>query len=63
MADVAVTKTDKLKPMRRKARVRELYEMIPLPKSSVVMTSAEKKTGIDELWKAVDTRVWSESFD
>jgi len=51
---LAITKTDKLKPMRRAARLRELRETITLPKASVVATSAQDKLGIDELWKAVD---------
>jgi GTP-binding protein len=51
---VALTKIDKLKPMRRAARVRVLTEQIGLPRESVIPTSAEAGTGIAELWRAID---------
>ena len=51
---LAITKIDKLKPMRRAARLRELRKAIPLPKEYVVTTSAQTKVGIDELWKVMD---------
>jgi GTP-binding protein len=54
---LAITKMDKLKPMKRAARLQVLRAQISMPKESVVTTSAEKKTGIDELWKALDARV------
>jgi GTP-binding protein len=54
---LAITKIDKLKPMRRAERLRELRKQIALPKDCIIATSAEKKTGMDELWKAVDLRV------
>ena len=54
---LAITKIDKLKPMRRAARMRELKKTICLPKESVVTTSAQDKTGIEELWKAMDAGV------
>jgi GTP-binding protein len=54
---LAITKIDKLKPMRRAERLRELRKQVALPKDCVIPTSAEKKTGMDELWKAVDVRV------
>ncbi len=50
----ALTKTDKLKPMRRAARVRALRQAIELPAERVVATSAETGSGIAELWRAVD---------
>ena len=50
---VAVTKTDKLKPMRRAARVRELRGQLGLPPARVIPTSAEKRFGIPELWEAI----------
>lgn len=51
---VALTKTDKLKPMRRAARARELRGAIDLPSERVVVTSAETGSGVAELWRAVD---------
>ncbi|MBT40284.1 MAG: YihA family ribosome biogenesis GTP-binding protein [Deltaproteobacteria bacterium] len=50
---VAFTKCDKLKPMRRAARVRELRGQLCLPAARVVPTSAEKGLGIAELWEAI----------
>jgi len=57
---LALTKVDKLKPMRRAARIRELKTAVPLPKPRVVATSAEKGLGIDDLWRAIDERLASE---
>jgi GTP-binding protein len=51
---LAITKVDKLKPMRRKARLNELKKSIGLSKSRVIATSAEKRIGIDDLWRAID---------
>ncbi len=51
---LAITKIDKLKSMRRKARLNELQKSIELPKSQIVATSAEKRIGIDALWRAID---------
>jgi GTP-binding protein len=50
---VALTKSDKLKPMRRAARVRELRGQLGLPAASVLPTSAQKGLGIAELWRAI----------
>ena len=54
---VALTKADKHKPMRRKARVRALEQQIGLPRQRIVATSAEAGLGIDELWRAIDELV------
>ncbi len=51
---VALTKIDKLKPMRRAARVRELRRALEFPEARVIATSAEKGDGIAELWRALD---------
>ncbi len=51
---LALTKVDKLKPMRRAERVRALREQAGLPAARVIPTSAEKGIGIAELWKAVE---------
>jgi GTP-binding protein len=54
---VALTKCDKLKPMRRAARVRELRGRLPLPAARVIVTSAEKGLGIPELTRAIDAHL------
>ena len=52
---VALTKCDKLAPMRRAARARELAGSFDLPAERVIATSAHSKLGIDGLWKAIDS--------
>jgi GTP-binding protein len=51
---LAITKIDKLKPMRRAASVRALRQAAGLAEGRVVATSAEKGSGIAELWRAID---------
>ena len=51
---LALTKSDKLKQMRRAQRVAEMRRDTDLPDDRVVVTSAEKGFGIDELWHAID---------
>ena len=53
---VALTKIDKLKPMRRAARVKELRAQLALSADRVVPTSAEKGLGVGELWRAIDAQ-------
>jgi GTP-binding protein len=55
---VALTKVDKLKPMRRAARIRELGRQIGAPADRVVATSAQTLHGIDELWRAMGEFLW-----
>ena len=50
---VALTKCDKLKPMRRAARIREVRRQLGLPKARVIPTSAEKSLGIPEIWESI----------
>ncbi len=52
---LAITKIDKLKTMRRKARLTELQREVPIERERVVATSAEKRIGIDALWRAIDS--------
>jgi GTP-binding protein len=52
---LAITKIDKLRPMRRAEKLQELRGQISLPKECVIATSAEKKMGMDELWRALDS--------
>lgn len=53
---VALTKCDKLKPMRRAQRVKVVRAQLDLPAAQVIATSAEKGFGIPELWKAIGER-------
>ena len=50
---VALTKADKLPPMQRARRVRELGRALPVQADRVFTTSAEKGLGIAELWEAL----------
>jgi len=50
---LALTKCDKLKPMRRAQRVKDLRKQLDLSASQVIATSAEKGFGIPELWRAI----------
>jgi GTP-binding protein len=54
---VALTKVDKLKPMRRAARIKELKRQLGLPAARVLPTSAEKRLGLAELWRAIDAHL------
>jgi GTP-binding protein len=51
---VALTKCDKLAPMRRAERVRALSREFGLPPARVIATSAQARFGVDVLWKAID---------
>ena len=54
---VAITKSDKLAPMRRAERVKQLVKEYALAPEAMIATSAEKKDGIDALWRAIDERL------
>jgi GTP-binding protein len=54
---VALTKVDKLKPMRRAQRLRAIAASMALPRQRVVATSAETGIGIADLWRAIDALV------
>ncbi len=54
---VALTKIDKLKPMRRAARVKQLKRQFALPAARVLATSAVTKLGVAELWRAIDAHI------
>ncbi|MCH2171699.1 ribosome biogenesis GTP-binding protein YihA/YsxC [Myxococcota bacterium] len=51
---LALTKVDKLKTMRRAARIRELRKQTGLPADCIVATSAQKGLGVRELWACLD---------
>ncbi|MCZ6465287.1 MAG: ribosome biogenesis GTP-binding protein YihA/YsxC [Proteobacteria bacterium] len=53
---VALTKVDKLKPGKRAGRQKELQARFPMAEQ-VIATSAEKGTGIAELWRAILERL------
>ena len=52
---LAVTKSDKLKPQKRAAAVAALRRDTDLRNDHIIVTSAEKATGIDELWTLLDS--------
>ena len=54
---VALTKVDKLKPMRRAARVRALRAQLGLPAARVLPTSAEKGFGIADLRRTIEAHL------
>ncbi len=54
---VALTKADKLKPMRRGQRVRALRAALAGAADRVVATSAQTGIGIPELWRIIDAYV------
>ena len=54
---LALTKVDKLKPMRRAERVRRLRAQAGLAPEAVIATSAEQGLGIADLWRALDARL------
>jgi GTP-binding protein len=54
---LAITKVDKLKPMRRAERLRALKATIDLPAANVIATSSEARIGLDELWRAIDAMI------
>ncbi len=56
---VAVTKTDKLKPMRRAARLRELRSQLDLPAERVIATSAQTGEGIEGLWRTIHSQLFA----
>jgi GTP-binding protein len=51
---LALTKCDKLKQMRRGRRAAELRGDTDVPDPQIVVTSAEKGLGVEELWRAID---------
>ncbi|HKE11097.1 MAG TPA: ribosome biogenesis GTP-binding protein YihA/YsxC [Myxococcota bacterium] len=50
---VVLTKADKLAPMQRARRVRELCRVFAQPADRVITTSAERGLGVSELWRAL----------
>jgi GTP-binding protein len=54
---LALTKSDKLKQMRRAQRAAAMRRDTDLHDDCVVVTSAEKGLGVEELWRAIDAQV------
>ncbi len=54
---VALTKVDKLKPMRREQRVQLVRGQLGLSDDRLVSTSAETGRGIDALWRVILDRL------
>ncbi len=54
---VVFTKGDKLKPMRRAKRAKELRAQLGSRSVTVQLTSAQAKQGIYELWKTIRERL------
>jgi len=54
---VAITKSDKLAPMRRAERVKQLARAYGVAADAIVATSAQKKEGTGAVWRAIDARL------
>ena len=54
---VVLTKGDKLKPMRRAKRAKELKAQLGGRSVPVLLTSSQAKQGIYELWKVLRDRL------
>jgi GTP-binding protein len=54
---VAITKSDKLAPMRRAERVKQLALAYRVETAAVVATSAQKKDGVESVWRAIDAHL------
>ena len=54
---VVVTKADKLKPMRRATRLKELASQLGRDRAGLVATSAQTRQGIDDVWQVIHQRV------
>lgn len=54
---VVVTKADKLKPMRRGKRLKELAQQLERKGPKLVATSSQTKQGIDDVWRVIHERI------
>jgi GTP-binding protein len=55
---VVLTKADKLAPMQRARRAKELCRVFAQPADRVITTSAEQGLGVSELWRALAGFLW-----
>jgi GTP-binding protein len=58
---VVVTKADKLRPMRRAKRLKELASQLGRDRAKLVATSAQTRQGIDDVWQVIHQRVAPEA--
>ncbi len=58
---VVITKADKLRPMRRARRLKELASQLGRDRAKLVATSAQTRQGIDEVWQVIHQRVAPEA--
>ena len=54
---VVITKTDKLKQMRRAKRVKEVKSQLLIAPARAIPTSSQTGDGIEQLWRAILERV------
>jgi GTP-binding protein len=54
---LVLTKCDKLKPMRRRERIRKLRKDLEGRVEEVLATSSQNRDGLDDLWKQIYARV------
>ncbi|MBW2231384.1 MAG: YihA family ribosome biogenesis GTP-binding protein [Deltaproteobacteria bacterium] len=54
---LVLTKIDKLKPMRRKDRIRVMLEGLGESSPPMLATSSQTKQGLPELWRAIRERL------
>jgi len=52
---LVLTKTDKLKAMRRKRRIAEMRAQLGRPDTKVIPTSSQARQGVQELWNEIRT--------
>jgi len=50
---VVVTKSDKLKPMRRGKRLRELKDQLGATPFPLIATSSQSRQGLDDVWRRI----------
>jgi GTP-binding protein len=56
---VVITKADKLKPMRRAKRLKELAAQLDRPGHKLIATSSSSKQSLDNVWRVIVERVQS----
>lgn len=54
---VVITKADKLKPMRRAKRLKELAAQLDRPGARLVASSSQSRQGIEDVWRAIHEAV------
>ncbi len=62
-AMVVLTKIDKLKPMRRKARIAKLKQSLPRGTADFVAVSSQNGDGIESLWRYIHKKIEHEPIE